>query len=56
MNVLLVHYLGSFNSNDLFKDFNMNKMEIDGIVEYSLFNKATTAAKPKTIGLKFKKE
>ena len=56
IDVLLVHYLDSFNSDNLFRDFNTNKMEIDSIIKYSLLNKATTVVKPKTIGLKSKKE
>ena len=56
MDILLVHYLNSFDSNNLFRDFNTNEMEINGITECSLFNKAITAAKPKIIGLKSKKK
>ena len=56
VDVLSVYYLDSFNSDNLFRDFNINKMEINSMVEYFLLNKAITAAKPKTIGLKSKKE
>ena len=56
-----VYYLDSFDSDNLFKDFNtneidINEMEIDGIVECSLLNEATTTVKFKTIDLKPKKE
>jgi hypothetical protein len=61
VNVSLVHYLDSFNSDNLFRDFNtneidINKMEINDIVECFSLNKATTAVKSKTIDLKSKKE
>ena len=56
MDVLSVHHLDSFDSDDLFRDFNTNEMEIDGMAEYFLLNEATTAAKSKTIDLKSKKE
>ena len=56
INVLSVHYLNSFDSDNLFRDFNTNKMEINSIVECFLLNKTITAVKPKTISLKSKKE
>lgn len=61
VNVLSVHHLDSFNSDDLFRDFNTNKIdtnkiEINSIAEYSSLNKAITIAKSKTINLKSKKE
>jgi hypothetical protein len=61
VNVSFVHYLDSFNSDNLFRDFNsneidINKMEINDIVECFSLNKATTAVKSKTIDLKSKKE
>ena len=52
----LVYNLDPFNSNNLFRDFNTNKMEIDSIVECFSLNKAITAAKSKTVDLKSKKE
>ena len=51
-----VHYLDSFNSNDLFRDLNTNKIEINGMVECSSLNKAMTTTKSKTVDLKSKKE
>ena len=56
VDALLVYNLDPFNSNNLFRDFNTNKIEINGIVECFLLNKAITTAKSKTVGLKFKKE
>ena len=56
VDVSSVHHLDSFDSDDLFRDFNTNEMEIDGMAECSSLNEATTAAKSKTIDLKSKKE
>ena len=51
-----VHNLDPFDSDDLFRDFNTNEMEIDGMAECSSLNEAITAAKSKTVDLKSKKE
>jgi len=56
VDALSVYNVDPFNSNDLFRYFNTNEMEIDGIMECPLFNEAITAAKPKTVDLKSKKE
>ena len=56
VDALLVYNLDLFDSNDLFRDFNINKMEIDSTAECSSLNKATTIAKSKTVDLKSKKE
>ena len=56
VDALLVYNIDPFDSNNLFRYFNTNEMEIDSMAECPLFNKAITAAKPKTIDLKFKKE
>jgi hypothetical protein len=59
--VLVSEQNNTFDSDDLFRDFNtneidMNEIEIDSIVECFLLNKATTTAKSKIIDLKSKKE
>ena len=56
IDALSVYNLDPFNSNNLFRDFNTNKMEINGMAECFLLNKAITAAKSKTVDLKSKKE
>ena len=56
MDASLVYNLDPFNSNDLFRDFNINKMEINGMAECFSLNEATTIVKSKTVGLKSKKE
>ena len=56
IDALLVYNLDPFNSNNLFRDFNTNKIDINSIAECSSLNKATTIAKSKTIDLKSKKE
>ena len=56
VDALLVYNLDLFDSNDLFRDFNTNEMEINGMAEYSSLNEAITAAKFKTIDLKSKKK
>ena len=56
INTLLVYYLDFFNFNDLFRDFNINKIEINNIVKCFLLNKAITIAKSEIVDLKSKKE
>ena len=56
IDALLIYYLDSFNSNNLFKDFNINKIEINSIAKRSLLNKTITIVKSKIINLKSKKE
>jgi len=56
VDALSVYYLDSFDSNNLFRDFNTNKIEINSIVECFSLNKAITIAKSETVDLKSKKE
>ena len=56
INTLLIYYFNFFNFNNLFKDFNINIININNIAECCLPDKAIIIIKFKNVKLKSKKK